>query len=60
MTKTTRHHSTRVKCSNGIITTDNFGNKQTDKTPKEDLARYNQLLNPSMWPIKHRTLEYMV
>ena len=44
---TTRHHSTRVKCSNCNVTTDKFGRESTDKTPKEDLAKSTQLLHPS-------------
>ena len=55
MAKTARNHFSRVKCSNCFVTTDNFGNEQTDKTPKEDLDRSTQLLNPSMRPIIHKT-----
>ena len=54
MTKTTTHHYTRVKCSNCNITTDNFGRTWTDKTPKEHLAKFTQLLHQSIQPIVYR------
>ena len=48
MTKTTRHHSTRVKCSDCIITTDNFGKKYTVKKRKAGLAYKSNAQIPKM------------